>query len=72
MPRPIKQYTPPASRRAATKIDVAHENGVSVRTVDTWMSRHLIPYKKLGPRMIRFDLDAVAKALDRCTVKEVK
>jgi len=65
------QYCPPASRKAARKIDVAHEQGVSLRTVDQWLAEHRIPYKKLGPRLIRFDLDKVNAALERFEVKEV-
>jgi excisionase family DNA binding protein len=68
---PQKTYSPPASRKAATKLDVAHEHRVSLRTVDTWIQQKKIPYKKLGPRLIRFDLDRVAAALERYTVKEI-
>jgi hypothetical protein len=70
--RPQQQYSAPASRKAGTKRDVAFEHGVSLRTVDTWISRHLIPYKKYGARLIRFDLDKVAAALDRFEIREVK
>jgi hypothetical protein len=69
--RPKKQYCPPVSRKAATKLDVAHEQGVSLRTVDTWLKERPIPYRKFGPRLIRFDLDKVAAALERFTVKEL-
>jgi hypothetical protein len=69
--KPAKPYSPPLSRKAATKLDVAHEHRVSLRTVDTWMAEHRIPYKKYGPRLIRFDLDAVAAVLERYTVREV-
>jgi excisionase family DNA binding protein len=70
--RPEKPYSPPASRKSATKLDVAHEYGVSLRTVDTWIYEKKIPYKKLGPRLIRFDLDRVAAALERYTVEEIR
>jgi excisionase family DNA binding protein len=59
------------SRKAATKRDVAREAGVSLRTVDNWIAQKKIPYRKLSPRLIRFDLDAVARALERYTVKEI-
>jgi hypothetical protein len=36
------------------------------------MHDHKIPYRKLGPRLIRFDLDQVAKALERYTVEAIK
>jgi excisionase family DNA binding protein len=59
------------SRKAATKRDVCREYGVSLRTVDYWMAQHKIPYRKYG-KIVRFDLDAVERALNRYTVKEVK
>jgi len=62
----------PASRRCATKLDVARQYGISLRTVDTWIRQKKIPFFKLGARLVRFDLDAVAKALDRYLIKEVK
>jgi excisionase family DNA binding protein len=62
---------PRASRRRATKRDVAREYGVSLRTVDTWMHEKKIPFYKISPRVVRFDLDAVARALDRFVVREV-
>jgi excisionase family DNA binding protein len=51
---------------------VARQYGVSLRTVDTWLKQKKIPFLKLGSRLVRFDLDAVACALDRYMVKEVK
>jgi hypothetical protein len=59
------------SRKRGTKRDVAREHKVSVRTVDTWIAQKKIPYQKLSSRMVRFDLDAVARALNRYTVKEI-
>lgn len=69
--RPKKPYTDPVSRKAATKFDVAHAQNVSLRTVDQWIHDHKIPYKKLGPRLVRFDLDEVDRALQRYLVKEL-
>jgi hypothetical protein len=75
MPRPKirKRSLPlaPVSRKNATKLQLAHEQQVSIRTVDQWIHDHRIPVKKLSSRLTRFDLDAVQAALDRCTVKEV-
>jgi hypothetical protein len=65
------EFIPPSCRNA-TKRDVANFFGVSTRTVDTWVRDHKIPYLKLSPRMLRFDLSAVAKSLDRFVVEEVK
>jgi phage terminase Nu1 subunit (DNA packaging protein) len=54
------------------KCDLAREFSVSLRTIDTWIAQKKIPVLKLSSRLVRFDLDAVRKALDRYTVKEVK
>jgi excisionase family DNA binding protein len=59
------------SRKRATKRDVARENNVSIRTVDQWIAERKIPFVKISPRLVRFDLDAVDRALERYTVKEV-
>jgi hypothetical protein len=61
----------PPSRRSATIADLAKEQQVSIRTISKWMAEGKIPFKKLSPRMVRFDLDDVARALDRYTVQEV-
>jgi hypothetical protein len=58
--------------RGVTKRELAQEQQVSVRTIDQWMHDGKIPFKRLSPRMVRFDLDAVQKALDRFIVKEVQ
>jgi excisionase family DNA binding protein len=73
--QPLSNTAPlpsPASRRRANKRDVAREYGVSVRTVDSWIAQKKIPYKKLGSRLIRFDLDEVERALSRYTVNEIR
>jgi hypothetical protein len=62
----------PVSRKNATKRQVAHEQQVSIRTVDQWLHDKIIPVKKISPRVLRFDLDRVQEALDRYTVKEVQ
>ena len=59
------------SRRSLTKRDLARELNVSIRTIDVWIHNKKIPYKKLGSRMVRFDLDQVEEALKRFTVKAV-
>ena len=60
-----------SQRKHATKREVAREYGVSLRTVDTWIAQKKIPFMKLSPRLVRFDLDAVERALARYTVKEI-
>jgi excisionase family DNA binding protein len=63
-----------SSKRASgvTKRELAHELNVSIRTDDQWIHDKKIPYRKLSPRLVRFDLDEVEKALSRYTVREVQ
>jgi excisionase family DNA binding protein len=83
MPRPKTNkhpkslFTPPSapltpSQRAnATREEAAAECRVSTRTLDKWVAQKKIPFYRLSPRMVRFDLDEVAAALRRFKVKEV-
>jgi excisionase family DNA binding protein len=52
------------------KRQLAASCNITVRTVDHWMTKRLIPYLKIG-KSVRFNKVAVEKALDRFTVKEV-
>jgi excisionase family DNA binding protein len=61
----------PSQRANATRGETAAELRVSTRTVDKWVAQKKIPFFRLSPRMIRFDLDEVAAALRRFKVKEV-
>jgi excisionase family DNA binding protein len=58
-------------RRPMTKAELAKFLSVSPRTIDYWVSGRKIPFIKLGPRMVRFRLPDVERALQRFTVKEV-
>jgi excisionase family DNA binding protein len=55
-----------------TKRDIARRYGVSLRTVDRWVSDKLIPHIRFGNRCIRFRWPAVEKAVDRLMVREVQ
>jgi predicted site-specific integrase-resolvase len=56
-----------ASERAATKLDVASFYGVTPRCVEIWMKRGLVPYVKIGRKLVRFNMDQVQSALEqRC------
>jgi hypothetical protein len=44
---------------------------VSVRTVDSWTAQNLIPFRRLGRRIV-FNLDQVEAALARFDVKAKK
>lgn len=50
-------------RRPGKKIDAAREADVCLRTVDRWIARGQLRAYKLGPRMVRVDLDDVAELL---------
>jgi excisionase family DNA binding protein len=73
--RPKSRPPPPpltqAQRANATRSEAAAELRVSVRTFDKWVAEKKVPFYRLSPRMIRFDLDEVMAALRRFRVKEV-
>ena len=45
------------------KTELAKMLGVSVRTVDNWVARRIIPYLAITPRLHLFDPVAVRRAL---------
>jgi hypothetical protein len=53
------------------KRQLAFSLGVSARTVDTWISEKRIPFLRLSPRLIRFELNRVLTALGRYEVHEI-
>jgi excisionase family DNA binding protein len=73
--QPPLSYAPafqlPVSRKSLTKRELARELRISVRTIDSLMQQKKIPFKKISPRLVRFDLDRVERTLDRYTVREV-
>ena len=48
------------------KEEVAKMLGMTIRTVDNWMSRGLLPYFKIG-RSVRFRMDDVMQHLNQST-----
>jgi excisionase family DNA binding protein len=54
---------------ACTAADIARAYSVSVRTVREWQAQRRIPFLKIG-KIVRFDAEAVAKALNRFEVRE--
>jgi hypothetical protein len=53
------------------KRDIAKRYGVSLRTVDRWCNKRLIPYIDFGYRTKRFRWADVEKAVNRLIVKEI-
>ena len=45
------------------KVELAKTLGVSPRTIDNWIARRTIPVLAVSPRLYRFDVEAVKKAL---------
>ena len=43
------------SRQLVTKKVIAARYGVSIRTINSWMRRRIIPYIKPSQKMVRFD-----------------
>jgi hypothetical protein len=56
-------------RKLLTKVELAPRYKVVPRTVDSWMKRGIIPYLKIGPKIVRFDADECDKALEKFKVK---
>jgi DNA-binding transcriptional MerR regulator len=54
-----------------SKREIATACGVSVRTIDTWVSQRLIPVIKTSKRKNLFRLDGVLDALKRLERKAV-
>jgi excisionase family DNA binding protein len=69
---PSKEYQTATAltERLPDKRDIAKRYGVSLRTVDRWISERLIPYLDLGYRTKRFRWEDVEKAIDNLKVKE--
>jgi hypothetical protein len=57
--------------RLVNKKAVAKAASVSCRCVDNWMREKRIPFLKLSPRCVRFEINRVLAALRRFELKEV-
>lgn len=51
--------------------ELALSLGVSLKTVERWTSRRMIPFLRLSIRLIKYDLARVRAALEKYEVKEV-
>jgi len=47
------------------KTELAKLLGVGPRTIDTWVSKRMIPVMRISPRMHRYDVGEVKAALER-------
>jgi len=54
----------PPAKPLVKKKALAATLGVSVRTVDDWVAKRLIPFLAVSPRLHLFDPSAVRKTLD--------
>jgi excisionase family DNA binding protein len=61
----------PLHKWLLTKMELAAILAVSPRTTDNWIAQKRIPYFRLSPRLMRFDLRKVQIALERYEVKEI-
>jgi hypothetical protein len=59
------------SRRLVTKKTIAARYGVSIRTVNNWMRRRILPYTKMSSRMVRFDVEVCDLVLKSHEYKSV-
>ena len=62
--------TRPANSRFTNKLGVAQRYATSIRTVDNWMRRRILPYVKVG-RVVRFDVERCDRALAAFESKSV-
>jgi hypothetical protein len=56
--------------RFTNKLGIAQRYATSVRTIDNWMTRHILPHIKVG-RVVRFDVDRCDRALSAFELKSV-
>ena len=59
------------SRHLLSKQELSLVLGISPRTLDTWMAQKRIPFLRLSPRLIKFNLPRVEAALARYEVREI-
>jgi excisionase family DNA binding protein len=68
---PSRPFVPLSEPDLVDKYVVAHDCGVSPRTIENWVAQRKIPFRRIGHRTIRFRLADVRRALDRKIVKEI-
>jgi excisionase family DNA binding protein len=56
--------TTEAPKRYLDKKDTAALLGVTTRTVDSWMRKGVLPYFRIGGKLVRFAADDIAARLN--------
>ena len=56
--------------RFTNKLGIAQRYATSVRTIDNWMTRRILPHVKVG-RVVRFDVERCDRALAAFELKSV-
>jgi hypothetical protein len=54
-----------------TRQELALRYQISVRTIDRWIAKRMIPVMRLSPRCLRFDIAQCDAALRRFTIDEI-
>jgi excisionase family DNA binding protein len=66
------RYSLKAPRRFLDKRQLAAYLGISIYTVDAWVSQRRIPYVKLGGKRVMFDTGDIDKWVDEQKVQPVE
>ena len=61
----------PPSEQLVTGKEVCELLGISIRALHDYRSRRLIPYVRFSKRCIRYDVNAVKKAVERLSVPSI-
>jgi hypothetical protein len=61
--------SPLSNRKLLTKPELAPRYHVVPRTIDHWMKAGIIPYLKIGRKLVRFDPIECDRALEKFKVK---
>jgi len=59
------QDTPASTQRLLDKSEAAKYLGLSVRTVDYYIQKRLLPFYKIGGKTVRFRLSDLDAALEK-------
>ena len=65
-----RSATATVKSRVTNKLGIAQRYATSVRTVENWMTRHILPHIKVG-RVVRFDVKRCDRALAAFELKSI-